>query len=121
MAAITAGITMPADLLLAESVSTLPFSLLCFVFLSHWWLGQCDLRIVGGGLELAMACTMRVAGPGARLGLPEVKLGLIPGAGGTQRLPRLIGPAKAKELCFTGRFVDAAEALRIGLVDEVDA
>src|SRR6516165_1613144 len=74
---------------------------------------------LGGGLELALCADFRVAGEDARLGQPEILLGVIPGAGGTQRLPRLIGPAKAKDLCFTGRFVDAAEALRIGLVDEV--
>jgi methylglutaconyl-CoA hydratase len=72
---------------------------------------------VGGGLELALACDMRVATPGARLGLPETALAIIPGAGGTQRLPRLVGPARAKELIFTGRVVDGAEAARIGLVD----
>jgi enoyl-CoA hydratase/carnithine racemase len=60
-----------------------------------------------------------VAGEGARLGQPEILLGIIPGAGGTQRLPRLIGPARAKDLIFTGRFVPAAEALQLGLVDRV--
>ncbi|MGH8795189.1 MAG: enoyl-CoA hydratase/isomerase family protein [Stackebrandtia sp.] len=74
---------------------------------------------LGGGCELALACDIRICAEDAKLGQPEIKLGLIPGAGGTQRLPRLVGPAKAKELIFTGRMVDAAEALRIGLVDEV--
>jgi enoyl-CoA hydratase/carnithine racemase len=74
---------------------------------------------LGGGCELALCADRRVAADSAHLGQPEILLGVIPGAGGTQRLPRLIGPAKAKELCFTGRFVDATEALRIGLVDEV--
>lgn len=74
---------------------------------------------LGGGLELALCADFRVCGEGAKLGQPEILLGIIPGAGGTQRLPRLIGPARAKDLIFTGRFVDAAEALRIGLVDEV--
>jgi enoyl-CoA hydratase/carnithine racemase len=74
---------------------------------------------LGGGLELALCADFRVAGEGARVGQPEILLGLIPGAGGTQRLPRLIGPAKAKDLVFTGRFVGAAEALAIGLVDQV--
>ena len=74
---------------------------------------------LGGGLELALCADFRVAGESARLGQPEILLGLIPGAGGTQRLPRLIGPAKAKDLIFTGRFVGAAEALAIGLVDRV--
>jgi enoyl-CoA hydratase/carnithine racemase len=74
---------------------------------------------LGGGLELALAADFRVVGEGAKLGQPEILLGLIPGAGGTQRLPRLVGPAKAKDLIFTGRFVGAAEALAIGLVDKV--
>jgi enoyl-CoA hydratase/carnithine racemase len=74
---------------------------------------------LGGGLELALCADFRVAGEGARVGQPEILLGLIPGAGGTQRLPRLIGPARAKDLVFTGRFVGAAEALAIGLVDRV--
>jgi enoyl-CoA hydratase/carnithine racemase len=74
---------------------------------------------LGGGCELALCADRRIAANDAHLGQPEILLGVIPGAGGTQRLPRLIGPAKAKDLCFTGRFVDAEEALRIGLVDEV--
>ena len=76
---------------------------------------------LGGGCELALCCDFRVAAEDARLGQPEIQLGLIPGAGGTQRLARLLGPARAKDLIFTGRFVDAAEALAIGLVDEVVA
>jgi enoyl-CoA hydratase/carnithine racemase len=74
---------------------------------------------LGGGCELALCADRRIAADDAHLGQPEILLGVIPGAGGTQRLPRLIGPAKAKDLAFTGRFVDAEEALRIGLVDEV--
>jgi enoyl-CoA hydratase/carnithine racemase len=74
---------------------------------------------LGGGCELALCCDFRVAGDNAKLGQPEILLGVIPGAGGTQRLARLIGPAKAKDLIYTGRFVDSAEALSIGLVDEV--
>jgi enoyl-CoA hydratase/carnithine racemase len=74
---------------------------------------------LGGGCELSLCADRRVAGQKAKLGQPEILLGVIPGAGGTQRLARLVGPAKAKDLCFTGRFVDAEEALRIGLVDEV--
>ena len=66
-----------------------------------------------------MACDIRVAADTAALGLPEPALGAIPGAGGTQRLPRLVGPARAKDIVFTGRFVGAAEALAIGLVDQV--
>ncbi|HEY9446125.1 MAG TPA: enoyl-CoA hydratase-related protein [Burkholderiales bacterium] len=70
----------------------------------------------GGGLELALACTFRLATPSAKMGLPEIKLGLIPGYGGTQRLPRIVGEARALELIMTGRTVDAEEALRMGLV-----
>jgi enoyl-CoA hydratase/carnithine racemase len=74
---------------------------------------------LGGGLELALCADFRVAGEGARVGQPEILLGVIPGAGGTQRLPRLVGPARAKDIVFTGRFVPAAEALGMGLVDQV--
>lgn len=74
---------------------------------------------LGGGCELALAADVRFAAENAVLGQPEVLLGIIPGAGGTQRLSRLVGPAKAKELMYTGRFVKADEALRIGLVDEL--
>ncbi len=74
---------------------------------------------LGGGLELAMCCTFRVACPGAKLGQPEVKLGIIPGYGGTQRLPRLAGPGPALEMLLTGEPIDAAEAHRIGLVNHV--
>lgn len=75
----------------------------------------------GGGLELALACTFRLATPTAKMGLPEVKLGLIPGYGGTQRLPRIVGEARALELIMTGRIVSAEEAERIGLVHRVVA
>jgi enoyl-CoA hydratase/carnithine racemase len=74
---------------------------------------------LGGGLELALCADFRVAGQSAQVGQPEILLGIIPGGGGTQRLPRLIGPARAKDLIFTGRFVRADEALAIGLVDQV--
>jgi enoyl-CoA hydratase/carnithine racemase len=74
---------------------------------------------LGGGLELALAADFRVAGEKARLGQPEILLGIIPGAGGTQRLSRLVGPARAKDMVFSGRMVTAAEALQIGLVDRV--
>ncbi|MEU0518407.1 enoyl-CoA hydratase-related protein [Streptosporangium sp. NPDC006007] len=74
---------------------------------------------LGGGCELALCADIRIAGESAKLGQPEVLLGIMPGAGGTQRLSRLIGPARAKDLIFTGRHVSAAEALRIGLVDRV--
>lgn len=78
-----------------------------------------DGLALGGGLELAMACTLRVAGPAARLGLPEVKIGLIPGAGGTQRLPRLVGRGRALDIMLTARQVGASEAFEIGLVDRL--
>jgi enoyl-CoA hydratase len=74
---------------------------------------------LGGGCELAVACTLRIASERAKLGQPEVKLGLLPGYGGTQRLPRLVGRAAALKMVLTGEPVDSVEALRIGLVDEV--
>nr|WP_233153574.1 enoyl-CoA hydratase-related protein [Kineosporia sp. R_H_3] len=74
---------------------------------------------LGGGCELALCCDFRVVGESAKLGQPEILLGIIPGAGGTQRLSRLVGPARAKDLIFSGRFVEAVEALAIGLADEV--
>lgn len=74
---------------------------------------------LGGGCELALACDWRVVADEARLGQPEIKLGIIPGAGGTQRLARLVGPARAKDLIMSGRMVDSQEALRIGLADRV--
>ncbi|MER5795772.1 enoyl-CoA hydratase-related protein [Streptomyces sp. NPDC001980] len=74
---------------------------------------------LGGGCELALCADYRIAADNAKLGQPEILLGLIPGAGGTQRLPRLVGPSKAKDLIFTGRMVKADEALAIGLVDRV--
>jgi enoyl-CoA hydratase/carnithine racemase len=74
---------------------------------------------LGGGFELALCCDRRIAGDNAKVGQPEIMLGIIPGMGGTQRLARLIGPSRAKDLIYTGRFVGAEEALRIGMVDEV--
>jgi enoyl-CoA hydratase/carnithine racemase len=74
---------------------------------------------LGGGLELALCADFRVLGESAKVGQPEILLGIIPGAGGTQRLPRLIGPARAKDLIFSGRHVAADEALAIGLADKV--
>jgi enoyl-CoA hydratase len=76
---------------------------------------------LGGGLELAMACTVRFASPNAKLGQPEVKLGILPGYGGTQRLPRLVGRGRALEMLLAGDPIDAAEAHRIGLVNAVVA
>jgi enoyl-CoA hydratase/carnithine racemase len=76
---------------------------------------------LGGGLELALACDFRVAAPNAKMGLPEINLGIMPGAGGTTRVPRLIGMAKAKELIFLGEIIDAFRAEQIGLVDKVTA
>ncbi|HEX2665052.1 MAG TPA: enoyl-CoA hydratase-related protein [Candidatus Acidoferrum sp.] len=74
---------------------------------------------LGGGCELALACTMRIASKTAKLGQPEVKLGILPGYGGTQRLPRLCGKGVAQELCLTGEMITAEEALRIGLVNHI--
>ncbi|KAA2259530.1 enoyl-CoA hydratase/isomerase family protein [Solihabitans fulvus] len=76
---------------------------------------------LGGGFELALCCDRRIAGDNAKVGQPEILLGIIPGAGGTQRLARLVGPSKAKDIVFTGRFVGAEEALAIGMVDQVVA
>jgi enoyl-CoA hydratase/carnithine racemase len=76
---------------------------------------------LGGGLELALCCDLRVASSRARLGMPEVRLAVLPGSGGTQRLPRLVGPARAKELILTGRIINSDEAERIGLVNRVVA
>ncbi|KAG2224944.1 hypothetical protein INT45_010893 [Circinella minor] len=79
-----------------------------------------DGAALGGGLEMALSCDMRVAGPGAKIGLPETKLAIIPGAGGTQRLPRLIGPSKSKELIFTAKVLSNKEAYEYGVVNYVD-
>jgi enoyl-CoA hydratase/carnithine racemase len=75
---------------------------------------------LGGGCELAMACTIRIAAESAKFGQPEVKLGVMPGYGGTQRLPRLVGKGRALKLILSGDIIDAAEAYRIGLVDELE-
>ncbi len=76
---------------------------------------------LGGGLELALCCDLRVAAENAKLGLPEVRLGVMPGSGGTQRLPRIVGPARAKEMILMGQILTAAEAASIGLVNRVVA
>ncbi|WP_243792526.1 enoyl-CoA hydratase/isomerase family protein [Saccharopolyspora gloriosae] len=76
---------------------------------------------LGGGFELALSCDRRIVGENTKVGQPEILLGVIPGAGGTQRLARLVGPSKAKDIIFSGRFVKAPEALDMGLVDEVVA
>src|SRR5579872_7324302 len=74
---------------------------------------------LGGGLETALACHYRIAVPSAKVGLPEVQIGILPGAGGTQRLPRLIGPKAALDMIVSGRHVPAEEAKRLGIVDEL--
>jgi enoyl-CoA hydratase/carnithine racemase len=78
-----------------------------------------DGDALGGGLELALCCDLRVAGEPARLGMPEVRLGVMPGSGGTQRLPAVVGPARAKELILVGELIDAQRAEQIGLVNQV--
>ena len=78
-----------------------------------------DGLCLGGGLEVAMACDIRIASDSAKFGQPEILIGIMPGGGGTQRLPRLVGVGKAKEMMFTGATIDAAEALSIGLVNKV--
>lgn len=83
------------------------------------WVAAVEGVALGGGLEVALACTLRVAGAASRFGLPEVRLGLIPGAGGTQRLPRLVGRGRALDLMLTARQVPADEAHAIGLVDRL--
>lgn len=92
-----------------NELSALPFPVLAAI----------DGFALGGGLELAMACDIRIASPQSKLGLVETKLAIIPGAGGTQRLPRIVGLAKAKELIFTGKVLTGSEALNIGLINQL--
>ena len=102
----TAGPCNPADHYIVPVLDRLPMASIALV----------NGYAFGGGLELALACTFRLATPNAKFGLPEIKLGLIPGYGGTQRLPRLIGEARALEMIMTGKTVAMPEALAIGLV-----
>ena len=82
-------------------------------------IGAVNGYALGGGLEMALACSIRICSDNAQFGAPEVKLGIIPGDGGTQRLPRLVGLGRAMEMVLTGDFIDAEEAYRIGLVNKV--
>jgi enoyl-CoA hydratase len=101
----------------------------CEDFITRGWerVGQCRKPVIaavagfalGGGCEIAMMCDIVIAAEGARFGQPEINLGTMPGAGGTQRLPRFVGKAKAMDLCLTGRMMDAAEAERLGLVSRI--
>ena len=105
-----------SDTPLASSLST---ALLALEALSKPTIAAVRGFAFGGGLELALACDFRYLAEDARVGLPEIKLGIFPGAGGTQRLPRLVGLATAREMIYTGRHVKAEEALAIGLADKV--
>jgi len=104
---------------MAEASRVLRASFTAVAQIPHPTIAAITGYALGGGLELAMCCDFRVVGDNAKVGQPEIALGIIPGAGGTQRLPRLVGPARAKDLVFSGRFVDAQEASTIGLVDRV--
>jgi enoyl-CoA hydratase len=104
---------------MARASQALRQSFAAVAAISHPTIAAITGYALGGGLELAMCCDFRVAGDNAKVGQPEIALGIIPGAGGTQRLPRLVGPARAKEMVFSGRFVSAEEAQAMGLVDRV--
>lgn len=107
-------------IMMEESASTLGQQLLSDIEnLSVPVIAMINGFCLGGGQELAICCDIRIASENAKFGQPEVNVGIFPGAGGTQRLPRLIGWGKAKELIYTGRIIDAVEAERIGLVDKV--
>ena len=103
----------------AEYVDHLRSTIERFAEAPYLTIAAIDGHALGGGLELALACTMRVAGSGASVGLPEIKLGVLPGAGGTQRLARLVSRGNALDLLLTGRSVDADEAFRLGIVDRL--
>jgi enoyl-CoA hydratase/carnithine racemase len=102
-----------------EFVFTIRNLFTCIEYLNKPVIAAVNGVALGGGTELSLACDIRLAAANATLGLTETRLAIIPGAGGTQRLPRLVGRGKAKELIFTGRRVDAQEAVQIGLVNKV--
>ena len=107
---------------LAEEKAATERGQLCFALLDELPIPSVAVingYALGGGLELALACTFRLAVPGASMGLPEIKMSLVPGYGGTQRLPRLIGESRALEMIMTGRRIGAEEALGVGLVNRV--
>jgi len=103
----------------AEYVDHLRSTIERFAEAPYLTIAAIDGHALGGGLELALACTMRFGGSGASVGLPEIKLGVLPGAGGTQRIARLLSRGNALDLLLTGRSVDADEALRLGIVDRL--
>ncbi|TRY61530.1 hypothetical protein TCAL_01459, partial [Tigriopus californicus] len=104
--------------LLSEAVEAVRFDKNCKVTIVYKYLTNChSSHYEGGGLEMAIACDLRVAADSAKMGLVETKLAIIPGAGGTQRLPRLVGPALAKELIFTAKVLNGADAAKFGLVN----
>lgn len=105
----------------AQFVSDLRAAMTALERLPQPTIAAIDGYALGGGAELSLACDLRVCGVKAQFAFPETRLGIIPGAGGTQRLPRVIGKSRAKELIFTAKRVDSSEALRLGLADQVSA